>query len=173
MLTQRMQDALNRQCNRELFSAYLYLSMAAYFESLNLPGFTNWMKVQVQEEMFHALKFFDFITERDGRALMQDIEAPETEWDSPEAVFAHVLNHEQMVSSLINDLVDLSNDEKDHATNSFLKWFVDEQVEEEASATDVLQKIKLAGDGAGLFMLDQQLGQRVFTPPAAGQAAGA
>ena len=167
MLTQKIEDALNRQMNRELFSAYLYLSMAAYFESLNLPGFANWMKIQIQEETFHAMKFFGFINERDGRALMQEIEAPETNWESPRAVFEHVLNHEQIVSGLINDLVDLSIEEKDHATNGFLQWFVNEQVEEEASANDVLQKIKLAGDGAGLFMLDQQLGQRVFTPPTA------
>jgi ferritin len=167
MLTRKIQDALNRQMNRELFSAYLYLSMAAYFESLSLPGFANWMKIQIQEETFHGMKFFGYINERDGRALMQDIEAPETQWESPRAAFEHVLNHEQIVSSLINDLVDLSIEKKDHATNSFLQWFVNEQIEEESSANDVLQKIKLAGDGAGLFMLDQQLGQRIFTPPAA------
>lgn len=167
MLTQKIQDALNRQMNRELFSAYLYLSMAAYFESLSLTGFASWMKIQVQEEGFHVMKFFGFINERDGRALMQDIEAPETQWESPQAAFEAALKHEQTISGLINNLVDLSIEEKDHATNSFLQWFVNEQVEEEATANDVLQKIKLAGEGAGLFMLDQQLGQRVFTPPAA------
>lgn len=169
MLTQKIGDALNRQMNRELFSGYLYLSMSAYFESSNLPGFASWMKIQVQEEMVHSMKFFGFINERDGRALMQDIEAPQTRWESPAAAFADALKHEQMVTGLINDLVDLSIEEKDHATNSFLQWFVTEQVEEESTANDVLQKIKLAGDGAGLFMLDQQLGQRVFTPPTAGK----
>ena len=166
MLSQNMQDAMNRQMNREMFSAYLYLSMAAYFDSMNLAGFSNWMKVQAQEEMAHAMKFYGYINERDGRVKMQDIEAPETEWESPEAAFTHVLNHEVIVTGLINDLVTLAEEEKDYASRSLLQWFIDEQVEEEASASDVLQKIKLIGDGAGLFMFDQQLAQRVFTPPA-------
>ena len=169
MLSKKMQDAMNRQCNRELYSAYLYLSMAAYFDSINLPGFSNWMKIQVREEMVHTMKFYNHINEREGRVKMQDIEAPETEWDSPQAAFEHTLNHEQMVTSLINDLVNLSIEEKDHASNSFLQWFVTEQVEEESSANEILQKIKLAGSGAGPFLTDQQLGQRVFTPPAAAE----
>lgn len=169
MISQKMQDAMNRQCNRELYSAYLYLSMAAYFDSTNLPGFSNWMKIQVQEEMTHAMKFYSHLNGRDGRVLMQDIEAPPTEWDSPQAAFQHVLEHEQHVTELINELVNLAIEEKDHASNNFLQWFVSEQVEELESASDALQKIKLAGDGAGLFLLDQQFGQRVFTPPPAAE----
>jgi len=169
MISKKIQDAMNRQLNREIFSGYLYLSMAAYFDSINLPGFSNWMKIQAQEEMVHAMKFYGHINEREGKVTMQDIEAPETEWDSPQAVFEHTLKHEQIVTGLINDLVNLSIEEKDHASNNFMQWFVTEQVEEESSANDILQKIKLAGDGAGLFMLDQQLAQRVFTTPTAAE----
>lgn len=169
MISKKMQAAMNRQLNREIFSAYLYLSMAAYFDSINLPGFSNWMKIQVREEMVHAMKFYDHINEREGQVIMQDIEAPETKWDSPQAAFEHTLKHEQTVTGLINDLVNLSIEEKDHASNNFMQWFVTEQVEEESSANNILQKIKLAGDGAGLFMLDQELAQRVFTPPTAAE----
>lgn len=163
MISDKIQVAMNRQCNREIFSAYLYLSMAAYFDSTNLPGFANWMKAQAQEEMTHAMKFYDHINERGGRIIMQDIEAPQTEWDSPQAIFEHTFKHEQLVTSFINDLVDLSVKEKDDASNSFLQWFVSEQIEEVASSNKILQKIKSITDKAGLLMLDQQLGQRVFT----------
>jgi ferritin len=170
MLKDKIQKALNQQVNAELYSSYLYLAMAAYFETINLKGFANWMRVQTQEELVHAMKFYDFIIERGGKAVLSSIEGPRTEWPSPLAVFEHAYEHEQKVTGLINTLVDLSIAEQDHATNNFLQWFVAEQVEEEASADEVVQKIKLMGDASGgLFMLDQELAQRVFTPPAAAQ----
>lgn len=167
MIKEKIREALNQQLNAELYSSYLYLSMAAYFESINLKGFANWMRVQTQEELVHAMKFYDFIIERGGKSILSSIEGPPTEWASPLAVFEHAYEHEQKVTGLINNLVDLSTAEQDHATTNFLQWFVAEQVEEEASADEVVQKIKLMGDASGgLFMLDRELAQRVFTPPA-------
>jgi len=163
-----MEEALNAQVNAEMYSAYLYLSMESYFKSLNLNGFANWMRVQAQEEMMHAMKIYDYINERGGRVLLKVIEGPPTKWDSPLAVFEAVFKHEQKVTGLINDLVDLAIAEKDHATNSFLQWFVNEQVEEEASADEKVQQLKMMENApGGMFMLDRELGQRVFTPPAA------
>jgi len=170
MIKENIREALNQQLNAELYSSYLYLSMAAYFESINLKGFANWMRVQTQEELVHAMKFYDFIIERGGKVVLSSIEGPPTEWASPLAVFDHAYEHEQKVTGLINNLVDLSTAEQDHATSNFLQWFVAEQVEEEASADEVVQKIKLMGDASGgLFMLDRELAQRVFTPPATAQ----
>jgi ferritin len=166
MLSEKVQDQLNKQLNAELYSSYLYLSMSAYFQSLNLSGFANWMRVQAQEELMHAMKFYDFINEREGRVTLQAVEVPPSEWASPLAVFEHVYEHEQKVTGLINDLVNLAIGERDHATNNFLQWFVSEQVEEEASANEVVQRLKLLGDDkSGLFMLDRELAQRVFTAP--------
>ena len=166
MLAEKIRDALNKQLNAELYSSYLYLSMSAYFQTINLPGFANWMRVQAQEELVHAMRFYDFINERGGRVMLQQVEAPPTEWSSPLDMFENVYRHEQKVTGLINDLVNLAVAERDHATNIFLQWFVTEQVEEEASADEVVQKLKLMGDaGGGLFMLDREMGQRVFTPP--------
>ncbi len=168
MLSKKIEESLNKQCNAELYSAYLYLSMSAYFQSINLAGFANWMRVQAQEEQMHGMKFYDFVVERGGRVLLKAIEAPPTEWKSPTEVFENVYKHEQKVTGLINDLVNLAISEKDHATNNFLQWFVKEQVEEEASADEVLQKARLVADHPnGIFMLDRELGSRVFTPPAA------
>ena len=168
MISKKMEEALNGQVNAELYSAYLYLSMESYFKSLNLNGFAGWMRVQTQEEAAHAMKIYDFINERGGRAILKAIEGPETEWDSPLAVFEAVYVHEQKVTGLINDLVDLAIKEKDHATNTFLQWFVNEQVEEESSADEVVQQLKMMENApGGMFMLDRELGQRVFTPPAA------
>jgi ferritin len=166
----KMEKALNRQLNRELYSAYLYLGMSSYFESVNLKGFASWMRVQAQEEMIHAMKFFSYIIQKGGKALMQDIEAPGNDWKTTVDVFEKSLEHEQLVTSLINELVNLAVIEKDHATNTFLQWFVNEQVEEESSFDEVLQKLKLLGKdtGGGLFLLDRELGTRIFTPPATG-----
>lgn len=167
MLDERMEETLNFQFNRELYSGYLYLAMAAYFEDQDLSGFANWMRIQAQEELSHAMKFYDYIVRRGGRAVMADIEAPENEWGSATAVFEQVYEHEQMVTGLINKLVDLALELKDHATHNFLQWFVAEQVEEEESASGVLQKVKLASESkSGIYMLDQELAQRVFHPPA-------
>ncbi len=166
MLSEKVQEKLNDQLNAELYSSYLYLSMSAYFQSLNLSGFANWMRVQAQEELLHAVKFYDFVNERDGRVTLHAVEGPPSEWASPLAVFEHVYEHEQKVTGLINDLVNLAIGERDHATNIFLQWFVSEQVEEEASANEVVQRLKLLGDDkSGLFMLDRELAQRVFTTP--------
>ncbi|NLS96419.1 MAG: ferritin [Planctomycetaceae bacterium] len=167
MLSPKMEAALNNQINAEYYSSYLYLSMAAYFDSINLPGFANWMRIQNQEEMLHTMKFFDFVSERNGRVKLAAIDGPETEWESPLAAFEATLAHEQHVTALINKLVDLALAESDHATNNFLQWFVAEQVEEEATADGILQQLRLMKDApGGLFMMDRELGQRVFTPPA-------
>ncbi|MHC4146754.1 MAG: ferritin [Planctomycetota bacterium] len=167
MVSKKMETALNEQVNAELYSAYLYLSMESYFKSKNLNGFANWMKVQTQEEMTHVMKIYDFIDERGGRITLKAIEGPPTEWDSPLTVFEAVYEHEQMVTGLVNDLVNLAIAEKDHATNSFLQWFVNEQVEEESSADQVVQQLKMMENApGGIFMFDRELGQRVFTPPA-------
>ncbi len=167
MIKDKIQGAINKQINAELYSSYLYLSMSSYFESINLKGCANWMRVQTQEELVHVMKFYDYLIERGGKVILSAIESPPTEWTSPLAVFEHAYKHEQKVTGLINDLVDLAVAEKDHASNNFLQWFVSEQVEEEASADEVVQKIKLMGDArGGLFMIDRELAQRVFTPPA-------
>ena len=169
MISKKMVDALNEQVNAELYSAYLYLSMESYFKSENLNGFANWMRVQTQEEVAHATKIYDFINERGGRVTLKAIEGPQTEWDSALAVFKAAYEHEQKVTGLINNLVDLAIKEKDHATNSFLQWFVNEQVEEESSADEIVQQLKMMENApGGMFMLDRELGQRVFTPPATG-----
>ncbi|TKJ33345.1 MAG: ferritin [Planctomycetes bacterium B3_Pla] len=167
MVSKKMEAALNEQVNAELYSAYLYLSMESYFKSKNLNGFANWMRVQTQEEMSHVMKIYDFIDERGGRITLKAIEGPPTEWDAPLAVFEAVYEHEQMVTGLVNDLVNLAVAEKDHATNSFLQWFVNEQVEEESSADQVVQQLKMMENApGGIFMFDRELGQRVFTLPA-------
>jgi len=161
MLTENMQKALNGQLNAELYSSYLYLSMNAYFKSVNLDGFANWMHYQAQEELEHSLKFYDFIIHRGGKVVLSQIEAPPTEWDSPMAVFEVTLAHEQKVTGLINDLVEIAHEERDHATTIFLQWFVSEQVEEEESVGGVLEQLKLMGDAkGGLFMIDRELAKR-------------
>jgi ferritin len=168
MLSEKIQDALNGQLNAELYSAYLYLAMAAYYEDSDMPGFANWMRVQAQEELSHAMKFYDYIVQRGARVLLDTIEKPPTEWDSALNVSEHVLEHEQKVTGLINELVNLALEEKDHATNNFLQWFVAEQVEEEESAGGVLQKVRMASDSpSGLLMVDRELALRVFNPPLA------
>lgn len=161
-----MLEALNKQVNAELYSAYLYLSMAAYFESINLRGFANWMKIQAQEEVTHAMKFFEYINERGGRVKLESIEKPPIEWASPLEVFEATYEHEINVTKMINNLVNLAIEEKDHATYNMLQWFVAEQVEEEASADEIRQQLKFIGeDGRGILMLDRELAKRIFTPP--------
>ncbi len=164
MLSKRMEEALNKQVNWELYSAYLYLSMSSYLESKGLSGSAHYMKAQTQEEIIHAMKIFDFVNERGGRAVLSAIEGPPTEWDSPLAVFEHAYEHEQHVTKLINELMDLALEERDHATQIFLQWFVSEQVEEEASASSVVEQLKLAGE-KGLFLVDKELGQRPMPIP--------
>ncbi len=164
MLNKKIQDTINSQINAETYSAYLYLSMSAYFESISLKGFANWMRVQAQEELVHAMKFYDYVNERGGRVILRLVEGPPSEWNSPLAVLEHTYRHEQKVTSMIYNLVNLAIEERDHTTHSFLQWFISEQVEEEASANEILQKLKLLGDApGGLFMLDRDLATRAFT----------
>ena len=171
MLNPKIEEAFNRQVNAELHSAYLYLSMAAYFESETLSGMATWMRVQAQEEVAHAMKFFDFINERDGRVTLTQVEGPQTEWRSPLDAFQGAYAHECKITAMINQLVDLAIQESDHAANTFLQWFVSEQVEEEATAKSIVDKLKLAGDNSvALLMLDGEFGQRTFTPPPAESA---
>ncbi|MBC6936915.1 MAG: ferritin [Chloroflexi bacterium] len=161
MLSEKMQAALNAQINMEFFASYQYLAMAAYFESENLMGFANWMHMQSQEENMHAMKFYNYINDRRGRVTLQALDMPKTAWSSPLEAFEDALKHEQKVTAKINALVDLAIQESDHATNSFLKWFVDEQVEEEANVDAVIQDLKRIGSASqGLFMLDRELAQR-------------
>jgi len=167
MLKKSVEKALNDQINAELYSAYLYLSMASYFDAEGLDGFANWMRIQFQEEQAHGLKIYDYVNERGGRVRLKAIDGPDTDWKSPQHVFEVTLEHEQLVTSLINKLVDLAHKESDHATDNFLQWFVAEQVEEEATADSILGKVKRVGTkGNGIYMLDKELGSRVFTPPA-------
>lgn len=163
MLSEKMNGELNKQINAEMFSSYLYLSMSGWFESKGLSGFANWMRVQAKEETFHGEKIYDYVYERGGKVLLGAIDQPESNWDNPLAIFEEALKHEEMISGMINDLVNVALEEKDHATNNFLQWFVAEQVEEEASACAVVDRLKLIGDdSAGLFALDLEMGKRVF-----------
>jgi len=167
MLSKKMETALNKQVVAEYYSAYLYMAMSAYFESINLGGFAGWMRAQAMEELAHGTKIFQYVNERGGRVWLDAIDKPDLRWTSPLAVFQATYKHEQKVTGLINKLVDLARKEKDHATENFLQWFVAEQVEEEASADEILQKLKMIGkEGHGLFMIDRELGQRTYTPPA-------
>lgn len=164
MIKKNVEQAINKQINAELWSAYLYLSMSTYFDSISLSGFSNWMKMQAQEEVNHAMRFYNHLVERGGRVKLDAIDEVPTEWESPLHVFEETYKHEQKVTSMIEDLVDLAEEEKDRATLNMLQWFIDEQVEEEDSADEMVQKLKLIGDsGNGLFMIDRELGQRQFT----------
>jgi ferritin len=165
MLNQKLQDGFNDQLNYELYSSYIYLSAAAHFESVNLKGMANWMRSQAQEEVAHAAKFFDHINERGGKVVLKEIAGPKTEWESPLEAFEDAYKHECKVSARINNLVDLAINERDHASDNFLQWFVAEQVEEEASVLEIVEQLKLVGnEPQALFLIDRELGQR--TPAA-------
>jgi ferritin len=162
MISKTMEEALNRQINRELYSAYLYLAMSAYFESIAMRGFAHWLRVQVREETTHAEKMYTYLVQAGGRARMAAIEEPKGEWQSPLDAFLHVAAHEKAVTGLIDNLVDLSLGENDQATHTMLQWFVKEQVEEEENAGDVVAKIQMIGDKpSDLILLDHHLGRRV------------
>lgn len=173
MLSQKLQDALNDQINKELYSEYIYLSMEAYLLQNDLDGIANFFHVQTQEEHFHAMKIYNFIIDRGGKVVLKKIDAPPTEFKSVVDVFEQTLAHEQFVTKSINELMDIAIKESDHALISFLKWYVDEQVEEESTVGKMLTKLKLiGGEGHGLLMIDQELAARTFTtPPAGGEAA--
>ncbi len=167
MLSKKIEKALNNQINAEFYSAYLYLSMSAYLQDISLIGFANWMRVQYEEEQFHALKMYDYLLERGGKVKLETVKAPPHQWENIIDVYKEVLKHEQEVTRSINELMSLALEEHDHATANFLQWFVDEQVEEEATVSDLLAQLKLVGgQGSGLFMLDREAAQRNFFPPA-------
>ncbi|MBA3011529.1 MAG: ferritin [Proteobacteria bacterium] len=167
MISKKLEEAINLQINRELFSEYYYLSMASYFSATGLSGFENFFIVQVAEERSHAMKMYRFLNERGGRVFLKEIEAPKTEFSSPLEVFELAYAHEKLVSGMINGIMDLAIQENDHAARRHFDWFVEEQVEEEATMETILNKLKLVkGEGHGLLMLDNELAQRVFTPPA-------
>lgn len=168
MPSKKMEEALNEQLNAELFSAYLYLAMTAYFESRSLLGFANWMRIQAREELMHAMKFYDYINERSGRVVLKAVGAPTKEWKSPLAAFEAAYEHEEKITELINNLMNLAIKEGDHATQIFLQWFVTEQVEELANANAVIEKLKLVENSAnGLFLIDHELASRTAEPETA------
>ena len=161
MIGKPMQDAMNEQINKELFSAYLYLSMAAYFEDKNLPGFAHWMRVQADEEREHAMKFYDFILERGGKVLLKAIDAPKTEWTSSLEVAEEVAAHEAKVTASIYALYELALKEKDYPAQVMLQWFISEQVEEEKNAAEIVANLKLIEErGTAVLMLDHRLAKR-------------
>ncbi|MDA3860627.1 MAG: ferritin [Melioribacteraceae bacterium] len=168
MISKVMEEALNKQLNRELFSSYLYLSMATFFDSNSFVGMAQWMKLQAEEEHIHSMKFFDFIQKIGGRVILEQIDKPQLDWDSAQQAFEDALAHEEYITKHINELTDLAIAERDHSTKTFLQWYVDEQVEEEATANEIVQKFKLIGDSkSGLYMLDRELGARILTPDTA------
>jgi ferritin len=161
MIGKPMQDAMNEQINKELFSSFLYLSMAAYFEDKNLAGFANWMRIQADEEHEHAMKFYDFILERGGRVTLKAIDAPKTDWGSNLEVAEEVAAHEKKVTASINDLYELALKEKDYPAQIMLQWFITEQVEEEKNADELVANLKLIEErGTAVFVLDHQLAKR-------------
>lgn len=161
MIKANIQDAIIKQLNRELYSAYLYLSMAAYFESIPLRGFAKWMRIQAKEEQTHAMKFFDYLIEKGGTIKLLPLDAPPAKWSSPLKVFEEAYRHEQKVTEWIYELMDLAMKEKDHATTNMLQWFVKEQVEEESKASEIVEKIKMLGpEGHAILMIDHELGKR-------------
>jgi ferritin len=170
MLSEKMIDALNEQINKEMYSAYLYLAISSYAEFKGLRGFSNWYRVQYQEEMEHAMRIYDYVQEQGAQVKLKAIEQPSSDFGTPLQILEKTLEHEQYVTQLINNLVDLAIQEKDHASQIFLQWFVTEQIEEESNVNEILDKLKLAGEeGRGLFMIDKDLAARVYTPPPASE----
>jgi len=166
MLSEKMNEALNVQANRELYSSYLYLSMSYYFESINMKGFAHWMRLQAGEELVHTMKMLDYVAARGGRAKMLAVEAPQFTWASPLQAFQHVWDHERVVTRLIQNLVKVAKEERDEATKDFLQWYIKEQVEEEESSDNVLNQVKAAGNDKGnLEAANRVLGQRSFKFP--------
>jgi ferritin len=161
MISAKMQDAINSQIQHEFYSAYLYLSMAGYFEELNLTGFAKWLRVQFAEEQAHALKFYDYLFERGGKVELKAIDKPPASWESPLAAFTEVLAHEQKVTSLIYKLYEVALAEKDYAAQVLLQWYITEQVEEEKNATDVIERLKrIDAHDTAVLMLDHDMGKR-------------
>jgi ferritin len=165
MLNKSLEKALNEQINKELFSEYLYLSMSAHFYSIDLDGFANWFEIQAKEEHDHAMKIFNFVNDKGGKVVLDKIDKPQTEFNSIEEIMSLTLEHEEKVTQSINELMDLAIKENDHSVKSFLHWFVDEQVEEESTASKLLNKVKIVKENSqGIFMLDSELAKRTYTP---------
>jgi len=163
MLNKKIEKAINAQITEEVFSAHIYLSMSSWFETQNLKGFANWMYIQYQEELTHAMKFFKYINERGGQGIIDAIKKPDTDWKNPVLALKETLKHEEFITKKINDLVSLARQEKDYATENMLSWYVTEQVEEEKNATDILNELNMIGESkTALLILDKQLGTRVF-----------
>jgi ferritin len=161
MIGKKMEDAINKQINAEFYSSFLYLSMSADFEEKNFKGFANWLKVQAGEEYEHAMKLYKHIIERGGRVKLTAIDGPKAEWKTALEAFEEAYGHEQKVTAMIYKLVEISKDEKDYAAESMLKWFVDEQVEEESQTLEIVDQLKMIGDSKGsLFMVDHKLAKR-------------
>jgi ferritin len=172
MLTKKMVKSLNEQMNKEFYSAYLYLAMSGQSASSGLKGAANWFYVQYQEEMLHFKKFFDYIINQGSAVCLCEVKAPPASFTGLQGMFEATLKHEQFVTKSINNLVDVARQEKDHATEAFLNWFVTEQVEEEANDKDILSRLKMIGkDGNGLYLLDAELAKRTFNPAAASSTA--
>ncbi len=162
-MDKKMLEVLNNQINKEMYSAYLYLSMSAYFSSKNLPGFANYMRVQSQEEMSHGLKIFDYLLDRGERAVLTEIGAVKTNWDSVIDVFEDTYTHEKFITKSINEVLEVAHEVKDYATINMLQWYINEQVEEEANVSSILEQLKMIeGKGTGLFLLDREMQNRVF-----------
>jgi len=169
MIDQKMADSINDQINAEMFSAYLYQSMAAWLSDQGYSGMAVWMTAQAQEEMIHAMKFYYYLLERGGVVELKQIDAPPTAWDSPLVAFEAALAHEEYITDRINKMMDLAIEINDHAAKGFLQWYVDEQVEEEDNANENVDKLNMVGEsGNGLYMLDKEFGARpvLFTMPA-------
>jgi ferritin len=163
MINQKLEKALNEQINKEMYSAYLYMSMSAYSTNIGLNGFSNWFMVQYHEEMEHAMRIYNYINDHGGKVILKAIDEPPTTFKDPLDMFNKTLKHEKFVTKLINELMDLAISEKDHATQIFLQWFVTEQIEEEANDNEILDKLNLIGkQGNGIYLIDKELGQRVF-----------
>jgi len=165
MLSKKMIDRINQQIKNELYSGHYYLSMAAYCASIDLDGFANFFVIQEQEERVHAMKFFHYLVEQNADVMIYGLDQPKTDFKSLEEVFTLAYEHEQLVTRLINEIMDLALEDRDYATQSFLKWYIDEQVEEEASMLSILKKIQCMGSkGHGIYMIDRELAQRAFKP---------
>ena len=174
MISKKMQNAINDQITLEFYSANLYLAMSAHMETKNLKGFAHWLRVQYEEETFHALKFYDYVNSREGVVVIQNIDAPPTDFGTPAKIFKHVLEHEQEITSSINKLYKVAVEQNDVATQIFLHWYINEQIEEESNASEVLGKLTLIGErGVDLLYLDTELAKRVFVPPSASNEAQA
>ncbi|MBN2595248.1 ferritin [Labilibaculum sp.] len=162
-ISKKVEEILNKQINAEFWSAYFYLSMSNYFNANGMPGFANWMKVQFQEETSHAMKMLDYVNERSGRVILEPIAEVPSEWTGVLNIFEETLKHEEHVTSLINGCVNIAIEEKDHASVNFMQWFVDEQVEEEATVNEIIDQLKMfEGKGHGLYMMDKEFKARVF-----------